>query len=224
MSNWWEKTQKEIDKLASSKVATKSDAQLRAIDNWINDEDIQQRRREGHAKSKDKIGEGVKNSRKYKQGMKTRDTSFRQDPEYIKAHKKRMAEVHADPKWQENHRKGLEALRNDPERWAEYQENYRKGNTAKYDDPEYWANYYAAIKERDANPEYHKKRLGASKQKIRKPVQTPLGVFETQTDAAKAHGLGNTETIRTRIKSSNPKFAEYKSLTVEEYERLKDEC
>jgi len=123
--------------------------------------------------------------------------------------------------WQENHRKGIEALRSDPERWAEYQENYAKGNTAKYEDPKYWTNYYAAIKKRDANPEYHKKRLGASKQKIRKPVQTPLGVFETQTDAANAHGFNNTEKLRHRIKSPNPKFAEYKSLTVEEYEKLK---
>ena len=146
--------------------------------------------------------------------MQNRDNSS-----HVEAGKKRAA----DPVWQEAHRKGLEALRNDPERWAEYQENYRKGNTAKYEDPEFWANYYAAIKERDANPEYHKKRLGASKQKIRKPVQTPLGVFETQTDASNAHGFNNTEKLRHRIKSPNPKFAEYKSLTVEEYERIMNE-
>jgi hypothetical protein len=183
------------------------------------------KRAEGVKRSdtREKISHTLKNSAAYKQGIANRDQSFRKDPTYQAEHKARMQLLHDDPVWQEKHRKGLEALRNDPERWAEYQENYRKGNTAKYEDPEYWANYYAAIKERDANPEYHKKRLGASKQKIRKPVQTPLGVFETQTDAAKAHGLGNTETIRTRIKSSNPKFAEYKSLTVEEYEQLKNE-
>ena len=88
-------------------------------------------------------------------------------------------------------------------------------------DPAYWEAYYAGIKKRDADVEYTKERLSKSKNKIRKPVQTPLGVFETQTDAANAHGLGNTETIRTRIKSPNPKFTEYKSLTIEEYEQLK---
>ena len=219
--NWWEKTQKDIDKLASSKVATRTDAQLQAQDNWINDEDIQSRRRAGHALAHDKISESLKNSRKFKEAIKNRDQSFRDDPKFKEAHKKRMQLLHHDPVWQENHRKGLEALRSDPERWAEYQENYAKGNTAKYEDPKYWTNYYAAIKKRDANPEYHKKRLGASKQKIRKPVQTPLGVFETQTDAANAHGFNNTEKLRHRIKSPNPKFAEYKSLTVEEYEKLK---
>lgn len=222
MNDIQKKIQEELANLQGSKVATKTDAELRAIDNWINDEEIQRRRREGHANAHDKISEGVRNSRKYKEGMKTRDQSFRQDPEYIKAHKERMERVSADPVWQENHRKGLEALRNDPERWAEYQENYRKGNTAKYDDPAYWANYYAAIKERDANPEYHKKRLGASKKKIRKPVRTPLGVFETQTDATKAHGFNNTEVIRHRCKS--PNFPDFEMISVEEYERLKNEC
>lgn len=169
-----------------------------------------------------KISHSLKNSEVYKHSLKSRDQSFRLDPVWQAEHKARMQLLHDDPVWQERRREGVEELRNDPERWAEYQENYRKGNTAKYDNPEYWTNYYAAIKERDANPEYHKKRLGASKQKIRKPVQTPLGVFETQTDASKAHGLGNTETIRTRIKSPNPKFAEYRSLTVEEYEKIKN--
>lgn len=124
-----------------------------------------------------------------------------------------------DPKWQKNHRKGLEALRNDPERWAEYQENYRKGNVAKYDDPEFWANYYAAIQERDSNLEYHKKRLNASKNKIRKPVRTPLGVFETQTDAMKAHGFKNTEVVRHRCKSNT--FPDWQMISIEEYEKYK---
>ena len=142
--------------------------------------------------------------------MQNRDNSSHKE-----AGKKRAA----DPEWRKNQ---AEASRAKNKEMVQTEE-WKTANAKKYEDPTFWENYYAAIKERDANPEYHKKRLGASKQKIRKPVQTPLGVFETQTDAAKAHGLGNTETIRTRIKSSNPKFSEYKSLTVEEYERLKND-
>ena len=149
---------------------------------------------------------------KQKVAMQNRDNS---------SHKAAGEKRKNSKEWKENHAAGLEALRNDPVRWAEYRENYTKGNTAKYDDPAFWESYYAAIKIRDANPEYQKKRLGASKEKIRKPVQTPLGVFETQTDAANAHGFSNTEKLRHRIKSPNPKFAEYKSLTIEEYEQLK---
>lgn len=224
MSNWWEKAQQDIDKLVNSKVATKTDAELRAIDNWINDEEIQRRRREGHANAHDKISEGVRNSRKYKEAMKNRDQSYTQTEEYKQLRRDVMARLRNDPEYLKKHKEGQEAFRN-AEGFEEWFENeWRKANAKKYETPEFWANYYEGIKKRDANPEYHKKRLGASKKKIRKPVQTPLGVFETQTDAAKAHGLGNTETIRTRIKSTNPKFADYKSLTVEEYERLKGEC
>lgn len=218
MNDVQKKIQEELANLQSSKVATKTDAELRAIDNWINDEDIQRRRREGHSKAHDKISDSLKDA--WKNGsFKGRDQSFRQDPEYIEAHKERMKKVHADPMWKENHSKGMEALRNDPERWAEYQENYKKGNTAKYDNPEFWANYYAAIQERDSNPEYHKKRLNASKNKIRKPVRTPLGVFETQTDAMNAHGFKNTEIVRHRCKSNT--FPDWQMISIEEYEKHK---
>ena len=219
--NWWEKTQKDIDKLVSSKVATNTDAQLQAQDNWINDEGIQARRRAGHALAHDKISEGIRNSRKYKEGIKNRDQSYKYEPEYAKAHKNRMQELQKDPNFIKARAQGHADLRNDPVRWAEYQKNNREGYLKAKQDPAYWEAYYAGIKKRDADVEYTKERLSKSKNKIRKPVQTPLGVFETQTDAANAHGLGNTETIRTRIKSPNPKFTEYKSLTIEEYEQLK---
>lgn len=224
MSNWWEKTQKDIDKLVDSKVATKTDAELRAIDNWINDENLQEKRVEALRENTHKISESNKKlwqDENFRNRRAAALEAYWSDEQNREERRKIQLKLIESPEWQEAHRKGLEALRNDPDRWAEYQENYRKGNTAKYDDPEYWANYYAAIKERDANPEYHKKRLGASKQKVRKPVRTPLGVFETQTDAAKAHGMGNTETMRHRCKS--PNFPDYEMISIEEYEKIKGE-
>ena len=155
------------------------------------------------------ISMGIKSSEAYKQGMANRDQSFREDPTYQAEHKARMQLIKTDPVWQENHRKGLEALRNDPERWAEYQQNYQEGNTAKYDDPAFWEAYYAAIKVRDANPEYHKKRLDASKAKICKKVNAgELGVFDSFVDAARAwewfgnKGYPNSERVRHRCKSN----------------------
>jgi hypothetical protein len=206
MSNWWEKAQKDIDKLASSKVANKTDVQLRAIDDWIDDEDVQARRRAGHALAHDKISEGLKNSRKHKEAIKTRDTSFRQDPTYQKEHNARMKAVTATDEWKENQRKGVAALRNDPERMAEYKENYDKGNTAKYDDPAFWEAYYAAIKVRDANPEQRKKIKAGTRKAIAVGCQTPLGVFECIQDAADAHQMGYN-TVCHRLKS--PTFPDW---------------
>lgn len=88
----------------------------------------------------------------------------------------------------------------------EYRKKYLEGNKQKYT-PEYWDAYHAAIKVRDADPEYHKKRIDASKKKICRKVQTPLGVFDSITDAANAHGMGNTETMRHRLKS--PTFPDF---------------
>lgn len=124
-----------------------------------------------------------------------------------------------NPEWKKRLKEGIDLLKNDPERWAEYQENYRKGNTAKYNDPAYWENYYAGIAKRDANEEYTQSRLSKSKKTVRKPVRTPLGVFETQTDATKAHGFNNTEVIRHRCKS--PNFPDFEMISVEEYEKIK---
>jgi hypothetical protein len=85
----------------------------------------------------------------------------------------------------------------------EYRKKYLEANSKKYDNPEYWENYYKGIAKRDADEEYTKKRLDASRAKICKKVHTPLGVFDSITAASKAHGMGNSETMRHRIKSPN---------------------
>lgn len=148
-----------------------------------------------------KIGNSLKNSAKYRAGIETRDQSFRDDPVYREEHRARMQALHEDPEWQENHRRGIEQLRADPERWEEYQKNYTKGNSAKYDDPKFWEAYYAGIAKRDADPEYHRRRLAASRKKIAKSCTTPLGVFETIQAAADAHGMGYN-TVCHRLKSA----------------------
>ena len=150
-----------------------------------------------------KISKSLKESSKFHESIANRDQSFRDDPTYRKVHTKRMQNLRKDPEFVEKQKKGMEALRNDPVRWAEYQKKYNKGNKAKLEDPSFWEAYYASIKIRDADPEYHKKRIDASKKKICRRVQTPLGVFDSITDAANAHGMGNTETMRHRLKSPN---------------------
>jgi hypothetical protein len=142
-------------------------------------------------------------------GINARDNSVHES-----AGRKRSA----DPQWKAAQKQGMEELRNDPERWAEYQANYSERNKDKYDNPEYWQNYYEGIQRRDSDVEYTKERLARSRKRIRKPVQTPLGVFETQTDAAQAHGFSNTEIIRYRIKSD--RFPDYQSITIEQYEEF----
>jgi hypothetical protein len=131
---------------------------------------------------------------KQKKAMQTRDNTAHKD-----AGKKRAA----DPEWKAKHKAAIEEFRNDPVKMAEYEKNNREAYLKAKEDPAYWEAYYAAIKVRDADPEYHKKRIDASKKKICRKVQTPLGVFDSITDAANAHGMGNTETMRHRLKSPN---------------------
>ena len=143
-----------------------------------------------------------------------------QDPEFKKKHKEarqaseEKSEVKAvrkkagealktNKKYQENLKVGIESFRNDPVRMAEYLKNNKEAYLKAKENPEYWENYYAAIAVRDADPEYHKKRIDASKKKICKKVHTPLGIFDSITDASKAYGMGNSETMRHRIKSPN---------------------
>jgi len=156
---------------------------------------------------REKIGKSIKSSQKYKEAMKTRDQSFRETEKYKKEHKERMQALRTDPKFVEAQKKGRDALRNDPDRMAEYEKNNRAAYLKAKEDPAYWEAYYAAIKVRDADPEYHKKRIDASKKKICRKVQTPLGIFNSITEAATAHGMGNTETMRNRLKSRN--FPDY---------------
>ena len=126
-----------------------------------------------------------------------------------------------------------ETRKNNPELWrrqklatqkkskeSEYRKSFLKGNSAKLQDPKYLEAYYKGIKKRDSDQEYHQRRLAASKEKIKQPVLTPLGVFETQTDATRAHGFTNTERVRHRCKS--PNFPDWQLITVEEYQRLRE--
>lgn len=123
-----------------------------------------------------------------------------------------------DPVWREAQAK---ASRLKNKEMTQTQE-WKDANAKKYKSEEYWNNYYEGIKKRDADEKYTTERLIKSKKKIRKPVQTPLGVFETQTEASKAHGFANTEKMRHRCKSDS--FPDYKMISIEEYERLKNEC
>jgi len=152
---------------------------------------------------KEELSRILKSSAKYKEGIKNRDQSFRDAPGYSEKHSAQQKQTVASEKWKENHKAAMEALRNDPVRLAEYKKNYAKGNSKKYDNPEYWENYYAGIAKRDADVEYTKKRLDASRAKICKKVHTPLGIFESITAASKAYGMTNSETMRGRIKSPN---------------------
>ena len=153
-----------------------------------------------------KISKSIKESSKYRQGMANRDRSFADDPAYRKAHTKRMQNLRKDPEFVEKQRKGMEALRNDPVRWAEYQKKYNKGNKAKLEDPKFWENYYKAIEKRDADPEYHKRRIAASNAKIAIKVVTPDGEFDSISDAARHYGM-TSEGMRNRVNSDKyPEF------------------
>lgn len=163
--------------------------------------DGQVARARGVRLNKDKISKGLIESyqqpgrlENQQKAMQTRDNT---------AHKNAGKKRAADPEWKTKQKSAIEALHNDPVRLAEYKKNYAKGNSKKYDNPEYWENYYAGIAKRDADEEYTKKRLDASRAKICKKVHTPLGVFDSITEASKAYGMGNSETMRHRIKSPN---------------------
>lgn len=159
-----------------------------------------------------KISQGIKSSTKWREAMINRDQSFRNTKKYQKEHKERMQALRKDPKFVESHKRGMEELRRDPVRWAEYQKNYAKGNTAKYDNPEFWENYYKAIAVRDADPEYHKRRIAASNAKIAIKVITPAGEFDSISDAARHYGM-TSEGMRNRVNSDKyPDF--YKTSDV----------
>ena len=174
-------------------------------DEEVREETGKLKRAEGlqNPKVREKIGKTLKASAKYKEAIKNRDQSYKQSAEYKNARKEAMEDYWSNPDNKKKHKEALKALKDDPVRLAEYQKNYNKGNSKKYDNPEYWENYYAGIAKRDADKEYTKKRLDASRAKICKKVHTPLGVFNSITEASKAYGMSNSETMRHRIKSSN---------------------
>lgn len=170
-------------------------------DEEVREETGKVKRAEGVRANRHKISEGGKRSyqdparlEKQKKAMNNRDNT---------SHKEAAKKRAADPNWKAKHKAAIEALQNDPVRLAEYKKNYAKGNSKKYDNPDYWENYYAGIAKRDADEEYTKKRLDASRAKICKKVHTPLGVFDSITEASKAYGMSNSETMRHRIKSPN---------------------
>jgi len=150
-----------------------------------------------------RIGQSIKSSAAYKEGMKNRDQSYKQTAEYKESKRKTTLALNSDPEYKKKHKEGMKAMRADPARNAEYKKKWSEGNSKKYDNPEYWENYYKGIAKRDADEEYTKKRLDASRAKICKKVHTPLGIFDSITAASKAHGMGNSETMRHRIKSPN---------------------
>ena len=166
-----------------------------------------------------KLGESIRTSEKYQEAIKNRDQSYKNDPEFAEQHAERMRKLQEDPEFIAKRQAGVDAMRNDPQRYEEYLKNNREGYLKSKQDPQYWEKYYAAIKERESNPEYIKKRKEANKKAFAKPVRTPLGVFESQTDATKAHGFSNTERIRHRIKS--PNFPDYQEISIEDYLRHK---
>ncbi len=167
--------------------------------------DGQVARARGVRLNKDKISKGLKESyqqpgrlEKQQKAMQTRDNTAHKD-----AGKKRAE----DPEWKAKHKAAIEEFRNDPVKMAEYEKTNREAYLKAKEDPTYWESYYAAIKVRDANPAYHKKRLDASRAKICVRIHTDKGWFNSITDAANAYGMGNTETMRHRLKSPNfPKF------------------
>lgn len=168
--------------------------------------DGQVARARGVRLNKDKIAKASKENWKNEEYVAKRAQSqidSNSQPEVKARRKEAGAKMSADPKWIAKQKAGVEAFRNDPVRLAEQKKNNKAAYLKAKEDPAYWEAYYAAIKVRDADPEYHKKRIDASKKKICRRVQTPLGVFDSITDAANAHGMGNTETMRNRLKSPN---------------------
>lgn len=103
--------------------------------------------------------------------------------------------------------------KNDPELWQkqklasqeaqkrpDYRKNYLEGNNKKYDNPEYWKKYYEAIEKRDSDQEYHKRRVKASNATLGIKIQTPMGEFDTISEAARAYGM-TSEGMRHRVNS-----------------------
>lgn len=114
---------------------------------------------------------------------------------------------------QTNHKeklkKGSQQMRSDPERMAEYNKRNREGYLKAKATPEYWEAYYKAIKRRDSNPEYHKKRIAASNAKVAIKIITPQGEFDSISDAARHYGL-TSEGMRHRVNSD--KYPDYKKI------------
>ena len=155
------------------------------------------------------ISNSLRHSEAYKVGIKNRDQSFRENPEYQIAHKHRMESLHKDPKFIESHRKGIIEFRNDKERMVEFHTANREAYLKAKEDPEYWEKYYAAIEKRDADPEYHRRRIAASNAKIAIKISTPAGEFDSISEAARHYNL-TSEGMRHRVNSD--KYPDFKKI------------
>jgi hypothetical protein len=102
----------------------------------------------------------------------------------------------SDQVFKQKRLEGIKKNNQDPD----YRKRYLKGNSKKYKDPDYWKKYYEAIKKRDADPEYHKKRIQASNATVGIKIQTPMGEFDTISEAARAYGM-TSEGMRHRVNS-----------------------
>ena len=166
-------------------------------------------RAEGVRANKHKISQGVKNA-------------FA-DPVIRERHLKAIKDFAATAEHKEKNRRaqetrvtngsiekliaGTKALRADPIRSAELNKKSRAGLEKAKETDLYWTNYYAGIERRESDKSYHKDRIAKANAVICRRVHTPLGDFDSITLAAKAHDMGNTETMRHRLKS--PNFPEY---------------
>jgi hypothetical protein len=125
-------------------------------------------------------------------------------------HAERIKKWHKEnPEFRKKFEAGMADLKNDPKKQKLYKKNYDKGNSAKYDNPDYWEAYYQAIKIRDADPEYHRRRIAASNAKIAIKISTPAGEFDSISDAARHHDL-TSEGMRYRVNSD--KYPDYKKI------------
>lgn len=156
-----------------------------------------------------RISESVRSSEAYKTGLAQRDQSFRDDPEFQKKHKKKMQALRSDPEFVERHRRSIQELRADPKRSQELNRKSLAALEKAKETEEYWENYYKGIEKRDSDPEYHKRRIKASIEKIAVKISTPQGEFDSISSAARHHNL-TSEGMRYRVNSD--KYPDYKKI------------
>jgi response regulator RpfG family c-di-GMP phosphodiesterase len=170
------------------------------------------KRAEGVRANRDKVSEGVKKAfadpvKRAKHLKALAD--FAQSDEH-KAKNKRAQKTRDANNQMEKVKAGISKMRNDPVRMAEFNKKNREGYLKAKDTPEYWEKYYEGIAKRDADPEYHKKRIAASNAKIAIKIKTPDGEFDSISDAARHYNM-TSEGMRHRVNSEKyPDFCKIK--------------
>jgi hypothetical protein len=156
-------------------------------------------------------------------------------PEVKNKHSESIKKLQNDPSYHEKRNSALQEKYKDPI----WQENINKANKAKPLDPKYKAAHLASY-----TPESNKRRSESCKKtlgtlenkkrasihtielwendehriKIQQCIKTPLGVFESMSQASKAH---NITQFSTKFKKENAKNPEqWSKITREEYENL----